>query len=1559
MQLNYDNYSRTESKRIFLAKPGKRIIGELNGIDQQSASCNVNLNNTSTLSFDVWRDVDGEISNYYDQITQHFELYLEGIGWFKIHEEPVLNNDGKTETTSVSAESLEIELQQYDLVGFKVNAGTEDSWETMAVDNQFDYDGYKLPIDSVQFWRDTTVYEKAVEEYAKGTNPQDIVKSFPQILSSPRIRVETDPEVTDIKATLRTVIAEYKKAGVDTSDLEDFLDADEIFSDDIKPYLDIFPLLRQYVTYTFDLVAEDENGDEIRLTVKDIFDRELQRQRELSLLWLVTNEHGWKVGWVDPTISADHPIPLGQEIGKFEVDSQNTYAFLTQEVASYFQCLFVFDTMDYTVNAVRIESLGKDTNIFLSFHNIQNSITRSGDRELYTVYHVSNDDTINVREANLGSDTVEDISYFLNTDNFTQEFINKYNRWAAVREQNRQEYMKLSVKYRDQQDVVSDIQYRVPNDISDPEQLKTLSDEELVEYKSDIEATIRGYEIFYQDEAGNFDIEALKKNREDYQAYIMYKDIALKNVEIEMANRALPNKQNLADYVDDYLYDFEKFGDSYGLEELKIQLQSLQDKKNRLEENGYDKPSDPVDEYHDTQYALYLKYSKAYDQCKEVLDQRQAEYDAEDRILKNIQKQRLDLVDASKIENAEFGMTEYELWLLDKYYIHTDYINPNIITTSLSSNQEIVDKSDELYQDALEYLYADSHPQWVFNTTQDNLLAMPELKDWHGDLEVGNYLRVSIRDDYQVKLRLTGITFNPFMIDTNIDLQFSNFVQYKSKRNDFVSILSGYSGSGKNQITVGATSANQGDVTYNVDAGLIKKIINSGSFSNYVGNIVSDSIGTAGGPVINSIVTNKLSSAQISVDQIKGEQGQFNQFFSNYLESGTIVTGLLGASEAEIGQLQSGLISSAQINVGQLTGDSAAFKELFTQYLEANVIVAKFLSADEAEIGKLRSELIEAAEINVGQIKGEYGEFENFFATNLDADTITTKLLDADEANIDKVRAELIESAEINVTQIKGQSGEFENFFATNLSADSIATKLLDADEANIKNLQAGLIESAEISVGQIKGESGEFDTFFATNLGADTLTATLIKADEADVEKLQAALVETAQINVGNITGESGEFETFFVNNMNVNNIFGDNADFNTIVADRIDASELNATVGNISNLLSGKAGVGDLTAFNMTADNVTIADAVIKDLIAAKISVADLMTHSATADEIKIISDGKAGIAFKNATQQFYDSDGNVRVQIGQDGTGDFNFVVVGEDGTTALFDSNGITQSGIPDNTIVNDMISNGTISKEKVAFKIETDENGNVVTSIENIYTGEGGKFGAEYTTFKESTNRQLGELSSMVTDVELSGEQVFIESRGAVAPYEITVTAKCRNTAVSKWYLNGIENTEFVASDKLSITIPVTFTDDKKIVVVKVETVDGKTDVHSIYRVTDGNDSYTVVVQSANGTVFRLASGEQKTQTSSATCNVYKGSELVEPKSYTWYYIDGEGSQKVLGTGKTINLSLSSSVIRKQVWCEVDVEDEVQYYTVDDIDEYSASEIRGFMVAEVEGKSNGN
>ena len=99
--------------------------------------------------------------------------------------------------------------------------------------------------------------------------------------------------------------------------------------------------------------------------------------------------------------------------------------------------------------------------------------------------------------------------------------------------------------------------------------------------------------------------------------------------------KAKTNYKKQKEYLDDYLFDFDVYGDVYGVAELQNHLQDLENRYTTLWNKGYgvDNEEDP---YHHSQYELYLKYKDSYDKCKAVLDVRQQEYDDASDILNNI-----------------------------------------------------------------------------------------------------------------------------------------------------------------------------------------------------------------------------------------------------------------------------------------------------------------------------------------------------------------------------------------------------------------------------------------------------------------------------------------------------------------------------------------------------------------------------------------------------------------------------------------------------------------------------------------------------------------------------------------------------------------------------------------------------------------------------------------------------------------------------------------------------------------------------------------------------------
>lgn len=213
----------------------------------------------------------------------------------------------------------------------------------------------------------------------------------------------------------------------------------------------------------------------------------------------------------------------------------------------------------------------------------------------------------------------------------------------------------------------------------------------------------------------------------------------------------------------------------------------------------------------------------------------------------------------------------------------------------------------------------------------------------------------------------------------------------------------------------------------------------------------------------------------------------------------------------------------------------------------------------------------------------------------------------------------------------------------------------------------------------------------------------------------LENAYVENSTVvnsKIENLEATDSRIENSVVENFNVvNGVVQD------LKATNADIEILNADFAEIKTLVNGNLTSDNILAFKITADKVTMEDAFIKDamidsITAAKINAGRINTNAVT------IGSEDGGMLITGSTQHFTDKNGNVRIQIGKDSTGDFTFILYGEDGQGQIINQNGITATAIGDGLIVNDMINNNAaISGTKLDISsVITQINSNNSTTI---------------------------------------------------------------------------------------------------------------------------------------------------------------------------------------------------------------------------------------------------
>lgn len=1270
--MNYTNKYAVQ-QFIYIAQPGKRLLGVVGGVDYSTAQINKKGNNTVSLSFVAYESFNGEKSAWYDYLDELMEIFVDGI-WFIIKNPPEVNHDGKIESKTIEAESYEIGLQNYDIQRFKVGQGTESSYEMIF---QSKYSKEKYP-----------------DKYKNG--------------------------IPTVK----------------------FYNPDE-------PELSLLHILLHHAGLIPSKKIIDVDGNEVDNWIDNIADSP------------------WQIGEVDTMPrhidssgqELENPTYLPEDSYAFDIDNSDLYSVLTQDVSNAFSCIFTFDTVNCKINATYVDHIGKDTNAYIGWRNIQNSLKATRKDELFTTVTVSGGEGIdNIVSVNFGDTDIEDYSYLLEDERYIPTSLKeKYKAWVKYRESKRLDYINLQKKYVDVQEKATEVKSRVPIDGS-TEDWSSKSIKDLMQAYDDYTALIRAYESEYIKEDGSFDLDALKKSA-DWDRYEQIVNYILPTIINKLVSttdsEANDIKESLKDYGSGNILKNATFITSskwYGIGSSLSECNVLN--------------TSPV--YGATRYMTIHSNS---DSCgikqKEISTSKGSTYTLS-AFIRSANANKIKLGYCSSNDNNDYSKVTY----VERDIIST-WTRVQITFTAPSDISEIYFLCEgtniafditapmlELGENAstFQYFQMDEEYQksyltdWKLYGVDELTSCQKKYSDQMGVLEkYSQEYDSSITDSteevynsyHQLYLDYKKLYDDCTSALVERQKEYDNLI---SERNNYKSEYDTIAKNVKRENFENVQTEYPAFTKY--EEFLLKKLYKHTDYQNE--NIISTSITS-------------------SVEKIEKE-------YKLYLDA---VERLYAASHPQY--------------TWEDTLDNIYGLEEFQCLIEP-LDIYNFIHAEINNNGTFEKLRVTGITYNpciyqgdftltfssVTRYKTKKNDFNDLLSSALSAQKNALTLSAGNSKNVTSytITPEFIKSllgsssfnaymSKNNAGTISGITGNFTNLYSKYIDAKQITAQLVKADSAEFKKLVSESIQTDILTTKILNADKGFFDS----------LSTKILDVSQANIEDLIAKKVTTDYISAKLISGENGDFIDFVNSNLNFKNITtelltGSNSDtFIDFVKNQINTSELNAKVANINSLLSGSAGVGDLQTIHLTANNASIDEAVVKNLIAAKISVADLMTHSASAELITLISqDGKPSIAFKGSTQQFYDSSGNVRIQMGQDAKGDFTFSLFDDTGTGVLIDSKtGVHANAIANGLIVNDMIKDGTVSKSKLGFEIvEPNEQGGI--DISTIYDGEK-KWGAQYISFKESTINSLDGLDRKIDD-SIPFQLFFTTSVGSDLAYGV-------------------------------------------------------------------------------------------------------------------------------------------------------------------------------------------
>lgn len=206
-----------------------------------------------------------------------------------------------------------------------------------------------------------------------------------------------------------------------------------------------------------------------------------------------------------------------------------------------------------------------------------------------------------------------------------------------------------------------------------------------------------------------------------------------------------------------------------------------------------------------------------------------------------------------------------------------------------------------------------------------------------------------------------------------------------------------------------------------------------------------------------------------------------------------------------------------------------------------------------------------------------------------------------------------------------------------------------------------------------------------------------------------------------------------------------------------------LEVETANINNILAGNIGSGSVQTIHLTGKNVVIDNAVIKSAMIDSLDLSKLNAGTISTNKFRITSDN-GEIEIVGATQQFKDKNNKVRIQMGQDTQGNFNFILRGADGTTTLIDHTGIKEKAIADDLIKSNMVAADAIGEKQINYS-------SLITGLnkdDNTSLIKASKVAIDLTG--QSLDVAFSSLKSNLDNMEIGGVNLFVKKTATKNKY---------------------------------------------------------------------------------------------------------------------------------------------------------------------------------------------
>lgn len=439
----------------------------------------------------------------------------------------------------------------------------------------------------------------------------------------------------------------------------------------------------------------------------------------------------WNIGHVDVELQTRMPV--------FDIERQDIYSFFMEEVTNSLDCFVIFDTVFMTVNVYTDDKFGIDSEIYVSYDNLLKNTNISCDiTDIKTCITPKGADELTVREVNYGFDRIYNFDYYANTDFWSEQLVEDYYNWKAIQEQYGAVYEE-KLKLRNQASaklIKFETQYPDPAD-----DYYTHKMDWYVDDKYTLEGIREHLQNYGGSASGDYDSPIGSLLNDYYAIRTARQEAGTYNAETDTVKVVREN--NREKYV---VYKNPETG------------------QNEVQKITTTTSSTVTDAAYTKAVQIIGLLEERYEQCKQIAESYQNTIDEYATQLREV----YDIID---IHN---NLTEDELKELSPF-IREDELNTDnfAVYTDWYTDEEIAEETHRLLEHAQKELAKVAMPQLSFSASLIDLYRIPEFNNRTQLLDVGSYIHISLRDDYNVKARMIGMTFD-FYDSNNLTFTFSN-----------------------------------------------------------------------------------------------------------------------------------------------------------------------------------------------------------------------------------------------------------------------------------------------------------------------------------------------------------------------------------------------------------------------------------------------------------------------------------------------------------------------------------------------------------------------------------------------------------------------------------------------------------------------------------------------------------------------------------------------------------------------------------------------------------------